>query len=453
MAFYSQSLFLVLLSSFAIVFSSIDEIGGGRGGVTVDLIHRDSPLSPFYNPSESNFQRLRNSVARSFLRRSILKKLPEKDLTAPVASNNGEYLMKIGIGTPPVQIPAIADTGSDLTWIQCQPCTNCYNQTAPFFDPSKTSTYRSVPCTSPKCQLAANGGGGGNCDNVNSCLYQVSYGDNSYSNGNLAVETLTFTPASSDAGGGGAVAFSGVVFGCGHDNQGTFDAKGTGIIGLGGGAVSIVRQLNSSIGGKFSYCLTSVNSNATSKIKFGGAAAANSGGANVSSTPLVRKSVDTFYYLTLVGVSVGANRFPAKVVPKQPGGGDGNIIIDSGTTVTFLPGDVYGGLETAMVNAVKGKRVADPQGMFQLCYEVAGNGGLRYPPVTVHFDGADVAVAPESVFMEVEKGVACLTFVPASESVGMAIFGNLHQINNLIGYDLEEMKLSFKPMDCTAMPI
>ena len=34
-------------------------------GFSADLIHRDSPKSPFYNPTETSAQRLRNAVHRS----------------------------------------------------------------------------------------------------------------------------------------------------------------------------------------------------------------------------------------------------------------------------------------------------------------------------------------------------------------------------------------------------
>ena len=61
-----------------------------------------------------------------------------------------------------------------------------------------------------------------------------------------------------------------IVFGCGHNNDGTFGEARSGIIGLGGGPLSLVSQLNKSIGGKFSYCLVlTKNSNVTSKINFG----------------------------------------------------------------------------------------------------------------------------------------------------------------------------------------
>ncbi|KAK4435621.1 Aspartic proteinase CDR1 [Sesamum alatum] len=452
MAFYYKPLSIILatllLSCFASIFLVSLSEATKNGGVTVDLIHRDSPLSPSYDPSITHFERLRSMFRRSISRQSSLRlasfksnsKSPDS-FEATLTPIGGEYLIKISIGTPPIEILAIADTGSDLTWTQCVPCTQCYKQNAPLFDPTKTTTYRSVSCTSQQCQ--ALGAESSSCDRTNGCLYQVSYGDSSYSNGDLAVETLTFDSSTTQE----SMAFPKIVFGCGHNNDGTFNETGSGIVGLGGGSVSIVRQLETAIGGKFSYCLTTLDSEASSKISFGPNAIVT--GPNVVSTPLVQKSPETFYYLTLEGVRVGDETLAYNSVPisnSKASVEEGNIIIDSGTTLTYLPSTLYNELESTLEKTISGNRVSDPQGLFGLCYELPSNGEFNAPLITAHFTGADLKLTQESTFLEVEKGVACLTFVPSQD---LAIFGNLHQTNYLIGYDLENQKVDFLPTDCS----
>ncbi|KAL8499532.1 hypothetical protein ACS0TY_022468 [Phlomoides rotata] len=270
-----------------------------NGGVTIDLIHRDSPLSPSHDPSQTRFQRLRNAIDRSFFRKSSLlltllkstSKSLDKTTQAPVTNYGGEYLLEYKIGTPPVPQLSVADTGSDLLWIQCEPCTSCYKQDYPPFDPSASKSYRPVSCQSKQCSIVDNPG----CGDSNTCQYKVGYGDRSYSQGEVAAETVTL----------GSAAFPNVVFGCGSNNAGTFRPSGSGILGLGNGEVSIINQKSSSIRGRFSYCLT-LDSNATSKISFGNDAVVT--GPNVLSTPLVSKDPPTFYYLTLEGLSVGKQR-------------------------------------------------------------------------------------------------------------------------------------------------
>ncbi|XP_073304768.1 aspartic proteinase CDR1-like [Primulina huaijiensis] len=340
--------------------------------------------------------------------------------------------MKIRIGTPPVEILGIADTGSDLTWTQCKPCASCFEQKVPLFDPNNTKTYRKLSCEAELCSVV----GQSSCDSENKCNYEVSYGDRSYSTGEMGTETFVL----------GNATFPKVAFGCGHDNSGTFNETATGIVGLGGGDISIVKQLDKSIGGRFSYCLTFLDSNVSSKISFGANAVVT--GPKVVSTPIVQKSPSTFYFLTLEGVSVGKKRleYVSDVSDYNQQAAGGNIIIDSGTTLTFLPEGLFFDLEAALVKVIKGNRVEDPQGVFQLCYELPSTGEFDSPPIVVHFSGADLEVTPGSTFIEVNPGVVCLTFVPSND---FSIFGNLHQMNFNIGYDLVNKEVSFLPTDCS----
>ncbi|KAG8382015.1 hypothetical protein BUALT_Bualt05G0032500 [Buddleja alternifolia] len=436
MAFYSP-LLLSCVASFCLILIEATR----NGGITVDLIHRDSPLSPSYNPSNTHFERLRSSLHRSFSRESSLRLTSlrstsiSKDLIeATLTPIGGEYLMKISIGTPPVEQLGIADTGSDLTWTQCKPCTQCYKQKSPLFDPRRTKSYRKVSCKSPQCSAV----GSSTCDDSNSCQYEVNYGDSSYSIGDLAAETFTFDSTTKDT-----TSFPKIVFGCGYQNGGTFNETGSGIIGLGGGPLSIINQLDKSIGGKFSYCLTFLNSNVSSKISFGSNAIVS--GPKVVSTPLVKKLPDTFYYLTLEGISVGKTRLEYNSNSKALVD-EGNIIIDSGTTLTFVPSEFYEGLKSSLVKSIKAKRVSDSQGQFNLCYELPIDGEFNSPPIIAHFAGADLVLPQGSTFVEVEEGVVCLTLVPSQD---LAIFGNLHQMNYHIGYDLVNQKVNFLPTDCS----
>ncbi|OIV92513.1 hypothetical protein TanjilG_02276 [Lupinus angustifolius] len=78
-------------------------------GLNIDLIHRDSPLSPFYNSSLAHKEVLINAAMRSISRNKA---------GAVIIPNNGDYLMKIFIGTPPIESLAIVDIGIDHIWVQ-----------------------------------------------------------------------------------------------------------------------------------------------------------------------------------------------------------------------------------------------------------------------------------------------------------------------------------------------
>ncbi|CAN1233694.1 Probable aspartic protease At2g35615 [Linum perenne] len=259
--------------------------------------------------------------------------------------------MSISLGTPPVPILAIADTGSDVVWTQCKPCPSCYVQNDPLFDPASSSTYQTV----------------------------------------LFPKTL---------------------IGCGHNNAGTFSANGSGIVGLGGGSASLVTQIGSSIGYKFSYCLVKLGEDKlTSTMSFGENAVVSG-----VSTPLISDPTKpTFYFLNLEGVSVGEKRIPFQVGSSSFGSSDGkgNIIIDSGTTLTILPAVLVSQLSEAVESQiVGGKKAEDPQGDLSLCY--VGT-------------------------------VTCFAFYGSDDAT---IYGNVAQQNFLVGYDIQKKTLSFKPTDC-----
>ncbi|XP_057465817.1 aspartic proteinase CDR1-like [Actinidia eriantha] len=433
------SISLPLFSLLVLVLLFLAEAKGF--GFTADLIHRDSPQSPFYNPSSTETERFNDAIKRSFSRAARIKQSlsesPNNDIQSQIVPASGEYLMKLSIGTPPFEILGIADTGSDLTWTQCEPCTQCYNQNAPLFDPQNSSTYSELSCQSQPCQALPTS----SCDE-DACQYRMTYGDQSYSVGTLAAETFTLGSAS-----GRAVSIPNMVFGCGHNDEGTFNETAMGIIGLGGGSVSLISQLSDAINGKFSYCLSGFNTDDTikSKINFGDIALVS--GSGVVSTPIGSKEISTFYYLTLESITVGNKSLAYETKIKYSGDDDGqqgNIIIDSGTTLTLLPGDLYEKLESEVKQAIKNEPSANPQGALGLCYGHISIDDL--PNMTFKFIGAELELSPTNTFVQ-NGELICLAIIPSD--MGIAIFGNLGQMNFLIGYDLVKKQVSFMPTDCS----
>ncbi|XP_022638757.1 aspartic proteinase CDR1-like [Vigna radiata var. radiata] len=414
-----------------------------NGGFSVEIIHRDSPKSPFYSSSETKFQRVSNALRRSINRGNHFSKsmVFPNTVSATVIPDFGEYLMRYAVGTPPRKVFGVLDTGSDIIWLQCKPCRKCYSQATPVFNPSKSTTYKTIRCNSTICHSVQ----GTSCSSssiTKHCKYDISYGDGSFSHGDLSVETLTLGSTN-----GSPIPLPRTAIGCGHNNSMHFKGKNSGIVGLGRGRVSLINQLGSSVGWKFSYCLVpeTLPSNASSRLHFGDAAVVQ--GHGTVSTPLFSKPQQVFYYLRLEGFSVGRHRreFGSSL---SRFGGEGNIVIDSGTTLTLLPYDVYRWLESAVSHAVKLKPVEDPNHVLGLCYR-----GTLYkldiPVITAHFRGANVLLHPMNTFVEVADKVWCLAFQPTQN--GAAVFGNLAQQNLLVGYDLKKNTVSFKQTDCTKM--
>ncbi|VAH74007.1 unnamed protein product [Triticum turgidum subsp. durum] len=140
--------------------------------------------------------------------------------------------MELAIGTPPVPFVALFDTDSDLTWTQCRPCKVCFPHDMPVYDPTASSSFSPLTCSSNACLPMCSRG----CTPSSLCGYR----DSSHLAGSLGMETLTF---GSGPGQVQAAAFAGAVaFGCGRDNGGDW-YNSTGLVGFGRGSLSLVAQL------------------------------------------------------------------------------------------------------------------------------------------------------------------------------------------------------------------
>ncbi|KAF8028762.1 hypothetical protein BT93_E1423 [Corymbia citriodora subsp. variegata] len=429
-----------LLSIALILAFSILRASASGYGFTAELVHRDSPRSPYYNPADTPHQRMANAVRRSLSR---IHRLHLNSAGAPsmpstvLVPGDGTYLMNVSLGNPRATVVGIADTGSDLIWTQCAPCRDCFKQVGLLFDPRKSSTYKDVPCPSSLCRVSDQTV----CD-AGLCTYGAAYGDKSYSVGALATETFTI---GSDSGR--PVSFPRVIFGCGHHNGGKFHGRESGIVGLGGGRASLISQMGNATGGRFSYCLVphSLNHKTSSKLNFGANAVV--AGRGVVSTPLIQKDPKTFYYLTLEAVSVGETRIEYTSGNTSAPVEEGNMIIDSGTTLTLLPQEFYNKIEAAVVKSVKLPRARDPSHVLNLCFRTEKDAGLSIPTLTFHFRGADVRLNTVNSFLQIADDIICFTL--QASPIPLNIYGNLAQTNFLIGHDIQNKKLSFKPVDCT----
>lgn len=82
---------------------------------------------------------------------------PKSTKTAiPVKSGqtvgSGNYIVTVGLGTPKKQLSLVLDTGSALSWTQCEPCVRyCYAQKEPIFKPLESTSYANVSCASELC--------------------------------------------------------------------------------------------------------------------------------------------------------------------------------------------------------------------------------------------------------------------------------------------------------------
>ncbi|KAG0457954.1 hypothetical protein HPP92_022821 [Vanilla planifolia] len=382
--------YLLTILSAAVLLPMLALAGGG---FSAELIHRDSPKSPLYDPKSTPSSRIRAAAERSraradYFREAIRKAKPKEDSSdnfySEIISNNYEYLMSFSLGTPAKKIIAIADTGSDLIWVQCSPCDECYQQNAPLFNPQKSSTYKPISCKADSCAVLSESF----CGTDSLCEYNYGYGDGSVVDGFLATETVGF-----HSDGGSPVQIPTTIFGCTHQSNGTFDESDAGLVGLGGGKLSLIRQLGS-------------------------------------------------VYKAGKSVSVG----------NTGSSGLGNIIIDSGTTLTMIDEVTLQSVESNVKRSVNLPQVQDPNGVFSLCFDVSIAGSdASFPDITFQFSGgASVVLHQSNSFLESSQNVLCLAIISSgAPGSGVNIFGNIAQQNFHIGYDLDAQKLTLAPADCS----
>ncbi|XP_058776805.1 aspartic proteinase CDR1-like [Vicia villosa] len=276
--------------------------------------------------------------------------------------------------------------------------------------------------------------------------YTLDYGNGIDTHGDLSEETLTLDFAS-----GSFVSFPKIVIGCGQNNsEPLYNGPNSGVIGFGSGDTSLIKQLGSSIGGKFSYCLIEEHtskSNRSSKLNFGDDAIVT--GDNVVSTPIIKmigNRQKDYYYLTMKAFSVGNTRIKYRGFKREgTNASTHNIIIDSGTNVCILPHRVYYKMESAVKKVVKLPHFQDDTDTFRLCYNTTSK--QNFPSITAHFKDAYVKLDSKGAFYSLYKGVECFAFIPYKN--GLGLFENMAQVNYLVGYDLNKNMVSFKSTNCT----
>ncbi|KAI3724302.1 hypothetical protein L2E82_36074 [Cichorium intybus] len=354
-----------------------------------------------------------------------------EDLSTPVSSGisqgSGEYFARVGLGTPVQSYYMVIDTGSDINWLQCQPCSDCYQQTDPIYNPSASTSYGTLPCSSQQCsslEITA-------CRS-DVCLYQVSYGDGSFTVGDFVTETVTF-------GNSGSVPK--VAMGCGHDNEGLFVGAG-GLLALGGGPLSLPSQIKAT---SFSYCLVDRDSKTSSTLEFNSAPPANS-----VTAPLLRNArVKTYLYVGMTGITVGGRplSIPSYIFAVDASG-RGGVIVDSGTAVTRLQTQAYNSLRDAFTRQARNLKPTDGFSLFDTCFDFSEMTRVAVPTVGFTFTGGKtLSLKPENYLIPVDsRGKFCLAFAPTDSS--LSIIGNVQQQGTRVGYDLTKSVVSFSPNNC-----
>ncbi|XP_042444065.1 probable aspartic protease At2g35615 [Zingiber officinale] len=406
----------------------------------VELVHRDSPKSPLYNSSMTTFDRLQAAALRSVNRASYLaKRIAMKTSTiidVRVHFEDWEFLMELSMGTPnPQHVWGILDTGSDLNWVNCVGC-ECLNKTATLFNHSASLSYNKLTCNSDECKSFSQG----HCDDDQMCVYHYSYADGSNIDGMFSSDTFRFYSSDTKQ----FTSIPNMLFGCNFRSFDTGDNNFGSTIGLGSSSPSLIHQLAPKYIDKyFSYCLDSWYYGGLASRLFLGRGNTTVTG-NVTVTSLMTQ--DTDYAVQLNAISI-PGEFNIDYHTRRSKLTAGNIIFDSGTSMTTLDTQVVDELVSKLTDYVNLPTVK-PEGEFKLCFDVhSTEQEEELPGMLFSFAGelGNFSVSPENLFTWFGAHVKCMMILGTND---IQIFGNIMQKDVLVGYDLEKMELTLTEKKC-----
>ncbi|KAL5850131.1 hypothetical protein ACOSQ4_008144 [Xanthoceras sorbifolium] len=425
-----------------------------RKGTSLELVHKYGPCSELKHgkantPSWSQILLKDQARVRAINARRRYMNLDRnqsehtKATTLPFGYDTviggGEFYAKLDIGTPGQSNYVILDTGSDITWIQCKPCAKCFKQPGPIFDPSKSSTYTTIPCNSPRCILlsASRPPHPRGCLS-NKCFYRSGYADGTYTYGYFSQDKLTFKSVNRKSN----VIVNNYLLGCGINNS---DGGGPdiGVMGLSRAPISFVYQTAPLFKKYFSYCLPS-DFSSTGYITFG--KPDDLMNKYIKFTPIpTTPQQSQFYDVIITGISVAGKKLPIKSSVYTKGG----AVIDSGTVITRLQLHAYAALRSAFRKAMSRYKMAAPDGITDTCYDFSRYETVVVPKVSFFFKGGvELEVDVKGIFLPNSVEQVCLAFAAADKGDG-ATLGNIMQRSVQVVHDVKGGRVGFGPGTCT----
>ncbi|XP_059275086.1 aspartyl protease family protein At5g10770-like [Lycium ferocissimum] len=433
---------------------------GKTGGASLEIVNRHGPCSQLNQKGAKKAPTLTEILAHDQARVDSIqaritaqnydlfrkkdkssnkksKRVKDSKANLPAQPGNalgtGNYIVTLGIGTPKKDLSLVFDTGSDLTWTQCQPCVkSCYAQQQPIFNPSLSTTYSNISCSDTACSGLKSATGNNPGCSSSKCIYGLQYGDSSFSIGFFAKDKLTLTPND---------VFDGFMFGCGQNNKGLF-GKTAGLIGLGRDPLSIVSQTAQKFGKYFSYCLPT-RRGSNGHLTFGKNTGVKS---TIQFTQFVPSQGASFYFIDVLGITVGGKALSiSPMVFKNAG-----TIIDSGTVITRLPSTAYDNLRSTFRQFMTKYPRAPDLSLLDTCYDLSNNTSISIPKISFNFNGkTNVNLDPNGIFIANGASQVCLAFAGNGDDDSIGIFGNIQQQTLEIVYDVAGEKLGFGYGGCS----
>ncbi|XP_043703690.1 aspartic proteinase 39-like [Telopea speciosissima] len=363
----------------------------------------------------------------------------------------GTYYTTLAIGTPPKDYYVLVDTGSNILWVNCIECDNCPTKSRlglelKPYDPKASATGEVVTCDEDFCYLASQSPVP-RCSRNMYCAYGVEYQDGSATTGYYVRDVIRYGHVSGNLQ---TTPSNGtVVFGCGavqSGNMGSSDAVLDGILGFGQSNTSMISQLASEgkVRRMFAHCLGGINGGGMFAI-------GHVLQPKVKTTPLVPDQ--PHYNVNMEGVEVGGVilKIPRDVFETGPKKG---TVIDSGTTLAYLPEIIYEPLIKEILAQHSDLKIQIVQKDF-LCFQYSQSVDDGFPTVTFHFENSLLLVVyPHDYLFQISETDWCIGWQSSGKqskgSSHLTIFGDLVLSNKLVLYDLENQVIGWTEYNCSS---
>ncbi|KAG2615147.1 aspartic proteinase Asp1-like [Panicum virgatum] len=360
---------------------------------------------------------------------------------------HGLYYVAMNIGNPPRPYFLDVDTGSDLTWLQCDaPCISCNKVPHPLYRPTKSKL---VPCVDQLC-ASLHGGltGRHKCDSPHQqCDYEIRYADQGSSIGVLVNDSFAVRLANT------SVVHPSLAFGCGYDQHvgSSSDVAPTdGVLGLGSGSISLLSQLSQ---------------HGITKNVVGHCLSLRGGGflffgddlvpySRATWTPMARSAFRNYYSPGSASLYFGGRSLGVRSM---------EVVFDSGSSFTYFAAQPYQTLVTALKGELSRtlKEVSDPS--LPLCwkgkkpFKTVLDVKKEFKSLVLSFANGKKAlmeIPPENYLIVTKYGNACLGILNGSE-VGLKdlnILGDVTMQDQMVIYDNERGQIGWIRAPCDRIP-
>ncbi|KAK8466157.1 hypothetical protein PHAVU_008G018300 [Phaseolus vulgaris] len=363
----------------------------------------------------------------------------------------GLYYAKIGIGTPPKNYYLQVDTGTDIMWVNCIQCKECPSRSnlgmdLTLYDIRESSSGKFVPCDQEFCK-EVNGGLLTGCTTNMTCPYLEIYGDGSSTAGNFVKDIVLYEQVSGDLKTDSAN--GSIIFGCGARQSGDLSSSNEealdGILGFGKANSSMISQLASSgkVKKMFAHCLNGINGGGIFAI-------GHVVQPKVKMTPLLPDQ--PHYSVNMTAVQVGETFLSLSEDASAQGDAKGTII-DSGTTLAYLPEGIYELLVSKIISQQTDLKVQTLHDEYT-CFQYSQSVDDGFPAVTFYFEnGLSLKVYPHD-YLFPSGDFWCIGWqnsgTQSRDNKNMTLLGDLVLSNKLVFYDLENQAIGWTEYNCSS---